>query len=807
MMSLILFKGKQQPPVPVDGTATVTSPSPALPNADISVKFEIDCKPDEASAQPEEKQTLLSPETLLCSVQIDAIPTSLKNIDNWVHWKLELNNKDKPTKVPYMATSSHKAASTDHLTWSSFETAVNYLDNERGLGFVLPPSGEMFFLDLDHVRNPETGEITPWALRVIETVNSYTEISPSGTGIHILGFVKGIVPPGGLKKGSIESYTQGRYTTITGNHYDGSPLELKEMDISQLYKLIQAGVFNFHDNPKYDGLFNNTGKGWEALGYSSHSEADMALCSLLAQKLGNNLDDIDSAFRLSGMMRTKWDAKLTNSTYGRYTILKIIQQDTSSSYRDTDVGNAERLVARHGKDLRYSHSSDEWNVWDGTRYATDKNGEIERRAIDTVKSTFDEAAKASHKQGCASSAWAKASMSSGHINASIRLARTDPRISITADKLDVDPWLLNCLNGTVDLRMGTLREHRREDLITKRAPVVFDADAKCPQWDKFLWRIMDDNVGLISFLHRAIGYSLTGSTQEGVIFLQHGLGRNGKTVFSETINYLAGDYARTADANLLLTRRSEGPRHDIARLEGARLVWTSETADGVRFDEALVKLLTGGDKITVRRLYHELTEFFYAGKIWLRTNNKPQIIGRDVAIWKRLMLIPFRVTIPDNEQDKELRQKLLTEGPGILASLVRGCLEWQKIGLCPPPEVIAATDEYEKESDALKDFLEDRCIVDKGLTTPCTELYKAYRSYCEENGQTDKHIWDTGYFGKQLGERGFGQKKVKGQRCRTGIGLKPEATPEVLNTLWTGAGNSAVLTESLLDMTDLASKL
>jgi putative DNA primase/helicase len=294
-------------------------------------------------------------------------------------------------------------------------------------------------------------------------------------------------------------------------------------------------------------------------------------------------------------------------------------------------------------------------------------------------------------------------------------------------------------------------------------------------WDSFLLRIMDNIAGRISFLQRAIGYSLTGSVKEGVMFLQYGSGRNGKTVFSEAINHLAGDYTRTADASLLLTRRSDGPRHDIARLRRARLVWTSETAEGGKFDEAQVKLLTGGDKIAVRNLYEALQEFYYTGKMWLRTNKKPGIHGRDIAIWSRILLIPFLVTIPDDEQDKELLQKLRTELPGILAWAVRGCLEWQKNGLCPPPEVLAATKEYKQESDPLRDFLEDCCIVGDGLTVPCTVLYMAYCTYCEANGQKSKDIWSSERFFKQLSDRHFGTGKTKNKRFRTGLDLKPGA--------------------------------
>jgi putative DNA primase/helicase len=266
----------------------------------------------------------------------------------------------------------------------------------------------------------------------------------------------------------------------------------------------------------------------------------------------------------------------------------------------------------------------------------------------------------------------------------IDLAKTETGIPIKPSRLDADPWLLNCTNGTLDLRTGTLHAHNRKHLCTKLVPVDYDPAATCPLWDKFLNRIMGNNAVTTEFLQRLIGYSLTGSIEEQVMFIAYGLDQNGKTTLFEIICTLFGDYARTADASLLLLKRGDGPRYDVARLEGARLVLTSEITASGQLDEALVKLMTGGDKITARRLYCEEEEYYSTYKIVLRTNHMPRISGVDHAIWRRLKPIPFNETIPEKEQDKKLGQKLLAELPGILAWAVRGCLDWQKNGLGNP---------------------------------------------------------------------------------------------------------------------------
>jgi putative DNA primase/helicase len=439
-------------------------------------------------------------------------------------------------------------------------------------------------------------------------------------------------------------------------------------------------------------------------------------------------------------------------------------------YRLTEIGNAERLVDLHGQYLRYCYLWEKWLVWDKTRWAMDTRGRIKRKAKDTIRRIYEEAGKVADEDK--RKAIAKHAMNSerdAKIKAMLSLAESEPGIPVIPDELDVNPWLLNCLNGTLDLRTGELREHRREDLITKRIPVAYDPQALCPKWDGFLDRIMDGNENLIFFLQRAVGYSLTGNTGEQCLFFCYGTGANGKSTFLDTILTMVGDYGRKTDFATFLVARQDSIRNDIARLKGARFVPAIEVGDGKKLAEIIVKELTGGDTITARFLFKEFFEFKPQFKIWLAANHKPLIYGTDWAIWRRIRLIPFNVTIPEDERDPDLAGKLAEELPGILAWAVRGCLEWWENGLNPPQEVIQATDEYRDEMDVLSGFIDECCIINTIVKATAKDLYEAYEAWCEDNGESPIK---KRTFGSKLKEKGFAPAKSGGKRMWRGVGLK-----------------------------------
>ncbi len=427
----------------------------------------------------------------------------------------------------------------------------------------------------------------------------------------------------------------------------------------------------------------------------------------------------------------------------------------------TDAANARRLVAKHGGEIRWVGHWDKWLIWDGRRWAGDKQLRIELVAKEIAAALWQEisryvAAGNPDKMTLGYMvAWAKSSNSAGGIRAMVALARSEAGIPIGPDELDCDPLALNVENGTIDLATGKLREHRKEDYLTKLAPVTFDAAADCPTWRAFLDRIFAGDANLTGYTQRLVGYSMTGLTQEHVLPFLHGNGANGKSTKVETIIKLLGpDYAMKAPPDLLMAKRGESHPTERADLFGKRLVACVETEAGRRLAESLVKELTGGDRVRARRMREDFWEFAPTHHVWLVSNHKPAVIGTDHGIWRRIKLIPFDVVIPDAEQDKQLPTKLEAELPGILNWAIAGCLEWQKSGLREPDIVKAATGGYQTEMDDVGQFIDEHCERGPDFVEPATELYRAYLAANPGCGMTQKE------FGNGLGRKGFTRKRI-----------------------------------------------
>lgn len=467
-----------------------------------------------------------------------------------------------------------------------------------------------------------------------------------------------------------------------------------------------------------------------------------------------------------------------------------VQAGSGASYVRSDAGNAERFVDDHAIDVRFVPGLG-FLVWDGTYWGGDDDERVIQRAIESMRRQTVTAVRSLEKDAIA---FALKSESAPRIDGMLKLARSNPRIVLRADALDPDAWILNVKNGTLDLRTGELRPHRREDLVTHCLPINYSSSVECPQWEAFLARVLRVEYGgrfddaatknLIGFVKRAVGYTLTGSTREHVLLLLYGIGANGKSVFLGVLKSVLGRaLARTLPFMALIAQRNpssdgSGPSDHIARLRGARMVESIEANEGLQFNEAMVKALTGGDRVAARHLYRGGIEFDPQFKLWIATNHKPRIVGTDVGIWRRVQMVPFTQVIPEEERDPDLKEKLIqTEAAGILRWAVEGCLEWQRDGLGNAEAVTLATEEYRREQDTLGQFLEERCALGPEFKVRTEDLLTAYNAWARENHEDEL---SSKALAERLAERRAPVKRTKvgGLRGWCGIGLRRSSDDE-----------------------------
>ncbi len=718
------------------------------------------------------------------------IPDELKQLNNWCVWKFE-NRNGKRTKIPFNAETGEFAKSNDKSTWSSYETAVN-AQGVDGIGFFFEPP--YLGIDIDDIdddlhRFKQGDKLDNIVSEFNEAFKSYTEVSPSGNGLHII--VKGKIPGNRRRKGNIEMYDSGRFFTMTGktigkykdvtevskqvfktiydkylpdntvqypttNNYQQNIHNLSEIDvINEIYKSKQAKLFDDLMKGNYEPY------------YTSHSEADMALANILAFWCAKDYSQMDSIFRQSNLYRDKWDEKRKNSTYGEQTLFKAIneanniytpkqqtddnplryalsklfdnQEETKEypirSYDDT--GNADRFIDRYGHLYKHSYITNKFYIYDGQKWKVDDRGAIRKlidEMIESIKNekilhsedvTEEEAREAFQKY------YKKTRGTQSKKNIMNELMH---RKTVTPDDFDKDDMLLNVANGYIDLTSRELYKHNINRMFSQIANTDYSEKMQPAVWLDFLNDIFAGDKAVIRYIQKALGYSLTGSTREQIMFILFGKGRNGKSIFVEVISEILGDYSNNMQAKSLMVKKNDNVNTDIARLSKARFVTSSEPNEGFRFDEGLIKQLTGGDKVTARFLYAEEFEYTPKFKIWVSTNHKPIIRGTDDGIWRRLVLIPFDVQIPEEKVDKDLKYKLLREAPAILNWMAEGAYMWMQEGLEMPDKLKAASKAYRTEMDVIEQFIEDECKrVDDGKEK-ANELYELYKQWANNNG-------------------------------------------------------------------------
>jgi putative DNA primase/helicase len=754
----------------------------------------------------------------------EAIPKELKQLKQWCCFKLQPRN-GKMTKIPVDANTGELGKSNDESTWADFNTAQEAIQKFRcdGIGFYFKPP--YFGIDIDNVQTEieryKTGDHDDNIVsEFIEMMCSYAEYSVSGKGIHIIA--KGKLPAGGRRKGNVEMYDSGRFFAMTGNN--ASPIGyiadddfgnvrylhhkyIAKSEISEksIPPSLNTGVDLSEDEIIRIALNSKNGMrfkifmdgGWEQF-YNSQSEADMAFANDLAFWTNRDFNKMDSIFRKSSLYRDKWDEKRSNSTYGAETLNKSISDCTNvfiprergeefnlylleddvkkiekKFYSYDDTGNAGRFADAYGEVIRYSYIRKNWYFFDGKIWTIDQQGMIKKIADKVIEKMKDEPvyvppeADEEEMQKAFNKHVKNSRSSRGKSN---MIKESEHLLPVQPNEFDSDHDLFNVQNGYLNLKTGKLLEHDKQKFFTKIASVEYTDKIDCPLWMEFLNQIFDSDRALINYIQRAIGYSLSGSTEEQMMFILYGNGRNGKSVFLDIITEMFGSYATNIQPQTIMVKQqSSGANSDIARLDGARLVTTTEPNEGVRLDEGLVKQLTGGDKVTARFLYENEFDFIPQFKLWMATNHKPIIRGTDDGIWRRLSIIPFTVQIPENKVDKRLKYKLRRELTAILNWAVEGYLLWRSTGLQEPQVIKDHRKEYRTEMDTVEAFIEDCCIRGKTVKVKAKTLYQTYREWARDNGQ---YLMSSTKFGREMSNK-FDKLRSNGIYY-TGLALNDE---------------------------------
>lgn len=840
------------------------------------------------------------------NIKYENVPVELKNLKRWVCYKVEGMENGKTTKRPYNAMNGSLAKVNDKLTWTKFNIAMQGCVkwNCDGIGFILGDG--IFGIDLDN--HPDENGNTPmtdeefkeFSKEFVEQLDSYTEWSQSGKGIHII--CQGKLPSGRRRKGSVEMYDSGRFFAFTGNAIRNIPIQNREEEVKALWSKYINVVNNFQPKTNYvvpsdrevltlsddeiiekalssrngDDFYRYYHDGDISKNHNDASSADMSFCNQLAFWCNGDIQQMDRIFRHSALMRDKWDEYRGEKTYGQITLEQAVANVTSGYVKTApkplfmndedsplfsvknkfvplnsvtslseendvkeentkpqtkeritnfepemnvdengepifrikkifkqhpynDTGNALRFYDYFGHLFKYNVTDKIFMFWTGKTWVKDYTEIIRKYAnklIDILKAEEkelfekierllkegkkDEAdlTKEIYKE-CAKNATRVANKAGKDAMLSEFKALYD--IPVESSVFNSDDYLLNTASGIVNLKTGKIEPFDKEKMISKNTNVAVSYEEPTT-WLKFLKSTF--NTGndaatqeIIDSLQTCLGYSLSGSTKEQVMFLLHGYGSNGKSTLTEQIVHIMGDYAENIASNVLMQQKNpnNSATFSIAKLQTARFVETGETEKGGSLAESQVKILTGGDSISAQFKFGNEFSFKPKFKIWMSTNNLPNIRGRDNGIWRRIFLFPFENTFSDKEKDKDLPEKLRAESDRILGWCIQGFLKYQEIGdLLKPQALDDAKNRYKTKMDIVSQFLQKECEFDDHYSTNCKEFYKYYKDWSMDN--TEFTIKES-QFSEELAEKGIViTRDSTGKRVYKGVKIAGTAT-------------------------------
>ena len=805
------------------------------------------------------------------------VPIELKQLKRWVCFKVEGMENGKTTKRPYNAINGKLAKVNDELTWSTFDIALKGCEKYKcdGIGFILGCG--IFGIDLDN--HPDENGVAPmndeefnnFSHEFVEQLNSYTELSQSGKGIHIICYGK--LPQGARRKGCIEMYDSGRFFAFTGNAIKNIPIMNREEEIKPLWekylnvkrndtpistpryssterqelKLSDSEIINAALASKSGGdFYKYYHDGDISSNNNDASSADMSFCNMLAFWCNGDTAQMDRIFRSSALMRDKWDEKRGERTYGEITLdtavntvrngysktvaitttkknftignKKVVVEEqeeeeplvdeygeviTEKSFEPimnidefgepifknkiiykrfpyNDTGNAMRFYDYFGEFFRYNVTDKVFMFWTGKTWIVDDKKIIRKYANQLIKilvqeeqnmekeikdlqaeGNIDEAMKLTKILDASRKNTTRIANKAGK-DAMIDELKSLYDIPVNNSVFNSDDYLINTESGIIDLKTGDVMPFDKEKYMSKNTNIKVSYEEPT-EWLKFLYSVFDNGNEeqtneIILSLQTCLGYSLTGSTKEQVMFLLYGGGSNGKSTLTETIAKIIGDYGENIDSNVLMQQKNVNQTaiYSIAKLQTARFVETGETDDGGKLAEAQVKKLTGSDKISAQFKYGNEFSFYPKFKIWMSTNNKPIIRGTDLGIWRRLFIFPFLNSFTGDKKDINLPDKLMAEKEKILGWCIKGYQIYKDKGLIEPLSAKIAKDEYKNQMDIVAQFISKECMVDERSSVNCKALYARYKEWAIDNTE---FTMKESKFSEELKKKGIHIKK------------------------------------------------
>lgn len=434
-----------------------------------------------------------------------------------------------------------------------------------------------------------------------------------------------------------------------------------------------------------------------------------------------------------------------------------------------DLSNSKIFIEIHKENLKFCDSLGGFFEYNGKYWEKVSQGIMKKYSFQVIDKLIEDSKTVHGEYKEFLQKHIKSSGNAGKLDAMIECSK--PSLYLSSEKFDSNPNLFNCANQTFNLDTLLPQDFNPADFITKSCHIEYDDMANCPIWNKFIKDVFLNREDIIDFVQRFVGYSMTTSTKEQCMFILHGDGRNGKTVFIETLRKLFGDYVTSLPSNSLIRKQIDnGIPNDIAGLKGSRLVTTVETNENVTLDEACIKKVTGSDIIKARFLNKEFFEFIPTFKIIFASNHKPNIRGTDQGIWRKIRMIPFDFKITDENDDRDLQQKLENELPGILNWAIEGLKKWKATGLTQPPAIMETTEQYREEEDSIGQFIEEECEIEKDTYIQSSifkQRIKDYNKYLSQK-TIDEYMRRKG-FRPKLDRLYIDGKQT---RCYIGISFK-----------------------------------